>query len=157
MVTIRPATETDAETLLHIHVGAIIADAPAAYSDRQVSAWAAKTEGTQRYIDSVRDESTEIVVAETNSVVGFGELDLNRGEIETVFVDPHHQGGGVGSAVLEYFETRLGAAGHSRARLRAAHNAVGFYEEHGYQQTGTDTRATTNDVELTSVWMEKQI
>ncbi|MXR53105.1 GNAT family N-acetyltransferase [Halovenus sp. WSH3] len=156
-VTIRAAEQGDAEAILHIHVGAIIADGPGAYSDRQVAAWAAKTEGTQRYLDSVDDEATDIVVAEREGVTGFGELDTDDGVIEAIFVEPQSHGTGIGSTILRHFEQTLRRAGFSRSRLRAVHNAVGFYERHGYEPTGTDTRTTTNGVELSSVWMEKHL
>lgn len=156
-VTIRSAERGDAEGLLHIHVGAIIAEGPEAYTDRQVAAWAAKTEGTQRYVDSINDESSKIVAAERSEIVGFGELNTDRGEIEAIFVEPGNHGNGIGSAILRHFEQELQASGFAQSRLRAVNSAVGFYERHGYEQTGTDTRATTNGVELSSVWMRKRL
>ena len=156
-VTIRSAERGDAEALLYIHVGAIIAEGPKAYSDRQVAAWAAKTEGAQRYIDSVEDESTEIVAAERDGIAGFGELDTDRGEIEAIFVDPNNHRNGIGSTILRHFEQRLRTIGFSQSVLRAVHNAVGFYERHGYERTGKVTRATTNGVELSSVRMKKRL
>lgn len=156
--TIRAGRPSDLETILFVHVAAIIAYGPSAYSDRQVAAWAAKPEGTARYRESIEDPATELVVADADgNVVGFGELDVSSGEIEAVFVDPERGGEGIGSSILEHFERRLREEGFALARLQAVRNAVGFYERHGYERVETVTSTTTNDVEVESVWMETSL
>lgn len=156
--TLRAGTPADAEAILVVHVASIIANGPPTYSDRQVAAWAAKPEGTERYRDAMASESTEVVVAAADErVLGFGELDVESGEIESVFVDPEYAGAGIGSALLERFERRLRTEGFAVARLRAVLNAVGFYETCGYSRTERVTTTTTNDVEVDSVWMEKPL
>lgn len=69
--TLRPATAADAEAILVVHVATIVAQGPSAYTDRQVAAWAAKTEGTDGYVAAVEDPTRELVVAEAGRrVVG---------------------------------------------------------------------------------------
>ncbi|RKD93271.1 GNAT family N-acetyltransferase [Halopiger aswanensis] len=156
--TIRPAAPDETEAIFVVHVAAIIAHGPSAYTEKQVAAWAAKTDGTDRYAASIEDPSTEIVVAEVNErIVGFGELDVGNGEIESIFVDPDWGERGIGSSLLRHFEQRLRDEGFSRVRLRAALNAVGFYERRGYDPGERVTTRTTNDVALESRWMEKPI
>ena len=156
--TLRAATPADAEGILVVHVAAIIANGPAAYTDEQVAAWAAKTEGTDRYVDAVSDPATVLVVAEADSrVIGFGELDVESGEVEAIFVDPEWDGRGIGSSILNHFEHRLADEGFDVVRLRAVLNAVGFYQQQGYEQDKQVTNTTTNDVEVDSVWMEKPL
>jgi putative acetyltransferase len=153
---VRAATTSDTEAILVVHVAAIIAHGPSTYTDKQVAAWAAKTDGTDRYENAIEDASTELVVAESNGhVVGFGELDVESGEVEAVFVDPEHNGEGIGSSILNQFERRLRNEGFDAVRLRAVLNAVGFYEQHGYETVERVTNTTTNDVDVDSVWMEK--
>lgn len=156
--TLRSATPADTEAILVVYVAAIIANGPAAYSDKQVSAWAAKAEGTDRYEDGIADPETELVVAEADSrVVGFGELDIESGEVKAVFVDPEWDGRGVGSSILRHFEHRLADEGLDVVRLRAVLNAVGVYRHHGYERDERVTNTTTNGVEVESVWMEKPL
>lgn len=156
--TLRPATSSDTEAILVTHVAAIIAHGPSAYTDKQVAAWAAKPEGTNRYENTIESSSTELVVVESDGrVVGFGELDVERGEVEAIFVDPECSGKGLGSALLDYFERRLRDEGFAVVRLRAVLNAVGFYEQKGYERVERVTNATTNGVEVDSVWMEKPL
>lgn len=153
---VRAATISDTEAILVVHVAAIIAQGPSTYTDKQVAAWAAKTEGTDRYENAIEDSTSELVVAESNGrVVGFGELDVESGEVEAVFVDPEHNGEGIGSSILNYFERRLRDEGFDVVRLRAVLNAVGFYEQQGYETVERVTDTTTNDVDVDSVWMEK--
>lgn len=122
----------DAEAILVVHVAPILATGPETYSDRQVAAWAAKPEGAERYLDAIASESTEVVVAAADErVLGLGGLDVERGEIESVFVDPDATGAGIGSAIVERFERRLRSNGFAVARLRAVLNAVGGYEARG--------------------------
>lgn len=157
-IEIGAAVGTDPEAIMLVHVAAIIAGGSSAYSDRQVAAWAAKTEGTERYEASLADPGTDVRVAEADGrVVGFGELDVSAGEIEAVFVDPEWTGQGIGSAMLECFENRLLEAGFDSARLRAVRNAVGFYERQGYERVERVEVTTTAGVEMESVWMEKAL
>jgi len=154
--TLRTATPADVEAILVVHVAAIIANGPAAYSEKQVAAWAAKTEGTNRYVDAISDSATEIVVAEADSrVVGFGELAVESGEVEAIFVDPGWDGRGIGSSILSHFEHRLTDEGFDVVRLRAVLNAVGFYQQQCYERNERVTNTTTNGVEVDTVWMEK--
>jgi putative acetyltransferase len=155
---IRPATVEEAEAIQVVHVAAILEHGPEAYTDRQVAAWAAKAEGTDRYTDAVADPSTEIVVAVSNDeVVGFGELDVDAGEVEAVFVDPERGGERIGSSILDRFERRLRAEGFEEARLRSVRNAVGFYESRGYEPIERVTNTTTAGVEVDSIRMEKSL
>jgi len=155
---IRPATVDDAEPMLVIHVAAIITHGPSAYSDKQVAAWAAKTEGTDRYVDAIEEPSMRFVAAESKDrIVGFGELDRECGEVKAVFVDPDRGGQGVGSSILRHFEQRLREDEFDVARLRAVLNAVGFYEQQGYERIRRVTNQTTNGVEADSIWMEKPL
>ncbi|NEU56419.1 GNAT family N-acetyltransferase [Halorussus sp. MSC15.2] len=157
-LTLRAATVAETEAIFVVHVAAIVAHGPSAYTDKQVAAWAAKAEGTERYVDAIEDPSTELVVAESGDcVVGFGELDVENGGVEAVFVDPERNGEGIGSSILNHFEQRLRNEGFDVVRLRAVLNAVGFYERQGYERVERVTTTTTNDVDVDSVRMEKPL
>jgi GNAT superfamily N-acetyltransferase len=70
-----------------------------------------------------------------------GVVGIIGGEVRVLYVDPPHQGHGVGTALLEHAERALRAVGHSRATLWAFRdNTLGraFYERRGWQADGTE-------------------
>ncbi|MEF8807908.1 GNAT family N-acetyltransferase [Natronomonas sp.] len=155
---IRPAEREDCEAVMLVHVGAIIEHGPNAYSDRQVAAWAAKTEGVARYEQAVDDPTTDLLVAEVDGeVAGFAELDRADEKIEALFVAPEHGGAGIGTALLEECETRLRDLGVEISCLEAVLNAVGFYEAAGYERVERVTNTTTADTEVESIIMRKPL
>ncbi|QLD85316.1 GNAT family N-acetyltransferase [Natronomonas halophila] len=155
---IRPAERGDCESVMLVHVSAIIEHGPKAYDDRQVAAWAAKTEGVARYERAIEEPTTDLLVAEIDSeIAGFAELDRDGPEIKALFVAPAHGGSGVGTALLEECETRLQSLGAETSRLEAVLNAVGFYEAAGYEPVERVTNTTTADVEVESMKMRKPL
>lgn len=155
---IRPAEREGCEAIMLVHVGAIIEHGPKAYSDRQVAAWAAKTEGVARYEQAVEDPTTDLLVAEVDGeVAGFAELDHADEKIEALFVAPEHGGSGIGTALLEECETRLRGLGVETSCLEAVLNAVGFYEAAGYERVERITNTTTAGVEVESIKMRKPL
>jgi len=146
------------ERLLVVHVAAIFEHGPEAYTDRQVAAWAAKPEGTDRYAEAIEDPEREIVVSAVEGrIVGFGTVDLDEGTVEALFVDPEWGGRGFGSALLGHLEDRLVGAGFDRVRLRAVLNTVDFYEHQGYERVEETTYTTTAGVEAAAIWLQKRL
>jgi putative acetyltransferase len=155
---IRPADHEDCEPIMVAHVGAIIEHGPKSYDDRQVAAWAAKTEGATRYERAIDESTTDLLVAEVDGeVAGFAEFDRDGEEIEALFVAPEHGESGVGTALLAECESRLRALGIETSRLEAVLNAVSFYEKAGYEPVGRVTNTTTADVEVESMEMRKPL
>ena len=76
-----------------------------------------------------------VAEAEDGSIVGFGEINIDAGEVEAVFVDPEFGRCGVGSQVLQALEELARRQGLTALVLDASLNAVKFYERAGYQQT----------------------
>jgi len=156
--TVRPATDGDVADVLDVHVASIRAFGPATYDDEQVDAWAHRPLGVASFRESVRNESTAIVVAERDGeVAGFGRIRLDDGTVTAVYVHPDHARTGVGSALLADLESRADAAGQPTLTLRASLNAVPFYERAGYERRRVQTHATTGGVELDVVEMEKDL
>lgn len=156
--TLRPAVTDDVEQILFVHVAAIIDRGPSAYSDRQVAAWAAKTEGTDRYVIAIEEPTIDLVVATVDDrVIGFGQPDRDVGEIEALFVDPEWMGRGIGSNLLQELEQRIIADGFDVVRLRAVRNATEFYEERGYERVETVENQTTAGISVRSVRMENDV
>lgn len=146
------------EQILFVHVSAIIDRGPAAYSDRQVAAWAAKTEEIDRYVTSIEDPMFDFVVGTVDDrVIGFGQLARDVREIEALFVDPDWMGRGIGSNLLRELEQRVIADGFDVVRLRSVRNATAFYEEGGCERVETLENITTAGVSVRSVRMEHDV
>jgi len=98
--------------------------------------------------DSVRSAITgdarDYLVAEEEAVVGYlsGEqVDDGRGIIGAIYADPDRRGEGVGTALLDRFESICRDRGCSAIELRAlADNDIGgsFYRSRGFEAVETD-------------------
>jgi len=156
MVTVREATERDADAMLDLHVASIRALGPDAYDDEQVEAWA-YTEGGPSY--PIDDPEHVVVVAETDDdcLAGLGDVSSSEDELYAVYVHPDHTGAGVGTAILNRLETAARDCGCETLELTASKNAVGFYEQAGHDRLGLVEHEPSgpHDVPLECVRMRK--
>lgn len=141
-LVVRPARPADAERVCAVHSAAIRELGTEAYSAEQVAAW----DGDRSPDDYDLDPPDgTFLVAERESVVGFGELreqggdDFARvpdayGEVRAVYVHPDAARDGVGSRLLRAVEVRAREADLPGLGLWASKNAVPFYEHHGYER-----------------------
>ena len=98
----------------------------------------------QRYV--VARDGHEIV----GVVVVSGDL------IGKLYVDPEHQGHGIGRALYEWAEHLIRCGGHARVRLGAFPSAVPFYAQMGLSTVG-EKAATGPLAGRTVVLMEKMV
>ncbi len=130
-IALRSATINDRHALWQVHTQAIRVSAKSHYDAVQIEAWAG------RLIPEYYAPNPEVffaAVADDNSIVGFGELNLEAGEIEAVFVAPDHGRCGIGRRLLQALEDLAAQRGLTHLVLDASLNAVTFYEKAGYQQ-----------------------
>jgi putative acetyltransferase len=173
-VTVRAATDDDAEAVMAAHVAAIERFGPDAYDDEQVAAWAERPGGAEPYRENARADGEVFVVAErVDEVVGFGHLRPpevreagaeggddgtdTEGEVIAVYVHGDNARSGVGSRLLSHLETAARERGLDALVLTASSNAVGFYERHGYERGRETVHETTGGVELEVVEMRKRL
>lgn len=145
-VAIRPATRLDCEAICRVHVRAIRAEGPPAYSAQQVESWAGRLEPAL-YAGVVGDGRVFVAVAR-RAVLGFGQFNAGSAEIEAVYVDPAALQRGVGRLLLDEAHRRARAAGLPSVRVTAALNAVAFYERCGYQALGEVTYLSSGGHQL---------
>jgi [ribosomal protein S18]-alanine N-acetyltransferase len=81
-------------------------------------------------------EIDDVLVAEHNGQpLGFSATEGHSSEISDLWVDPDHQGRGIGAFLLAACEARIRSWGHASAWLTthaANTRAIGFYRTHGY-------------------------
>lgn len=105
---------------------------------------AGDTDARPKVDESTGDDDAETTGTDPRRIVGFVmfgpetgsyDLDVSRGVVENLYVDPAYRGEGRGSALLEAAERRLFEAGFDRVTLEvlaANDGARRFYERHGY-------------------------
>ena len=152
---VRPARESDVDQIYRVHRDSIRTLCREKYGEREIAAWIAF-----RPQDSYRTAfaSRELFVAEWHGrVVGFGQLDPRRGEIEACYVAPEAVGSGIGAALLVRMEDEARRRGHVFVHLNATLNAETFYSRMGYRWLGPARHRVAADVELDCVRMEKAL
>jgi GNAT superfamily N-acetyltransferase len=154
-VKIRRADPADRESIWKVHVESVRVLCAGWYSSEQITVW------TERLLpDSYRQafERCEMVVAERKAeIVGFGQLDLGRAEVEAVYVMPTAVGGGVGTALLAHLETIARERGLRVLGLCASLNAEAFYAHRGYRARGREKHPLTAVMAVDCIRMEKAL
>lgn len=130
MVPLRAARSEDLIAIHRVHRTAATGPDSAHRDDSTTRKWL-----SERTPESYREEmrSCHFIVAEKDSaIVGFGAIDLSKGEITSVYVDPAFTRRGIGSAIVRELETQASRAGLQEVTLQAAGGALDFYEKIGY-------------------------
>jgi putative acetyltransferase len=150
----RPSDNLDA---LSVKRAAIREAATDSYTPAQIAAWApglADLDGDEAALDS---DDFYVPVAELgDAVVGDAVFDVDGGALLALYVQPGQRGTGVGSRLLGRIESTARTNGTATLALLASKNAVGFYEDQGYERDGTVTK-TFDDESLPFVRMEKEL
>ena len=158
MLSIRSATEDDAKQILDLRKASIRAFGPERYHDEQVDAWSAQPLGTAPYLESIRDGSKYVIVAEEDgNLAGFGRVELDTGVLSAVYVHPDYARDGVGSSLLSHLESEARTAGLDSLTLHASLNATDFYEVNGYHRVETVKHEVIGGVKLVCVEMVREL
>jgi GNAT superfamily N-acetyltransferase len=125
------------------------------YPADRIAAWA-ELLSPDSYVRALR-EHLFIVAEDAGAILGFGQLDQPRAEIEAVYVRPDQQGQGVGAAILGHLEEAARAAGLTTLHLSSTLNALAFYERSGYTREGSTVHRLPTGVELPCIRMSKRV
>jgi putative acetyltransferase len=152
-VKIRPAGHDDGEAIWRIHTAAVRVLCAGWYSCEQIGVWTGRlAPGSYR----AALDRCEIVVAERDGeMVGFGQIDVMRAEIEAVYVLPDAIRSGVGSALLAHLEDVARGHGLQRLALCASLNAEAFYARRGYRARGRENHPLTTAMAVDCIRMDK--
>jgi N-acetylglutamate synthase-like GNAT family acetyltransferase len=152
---IRAARLEDAETVWHVHITSIRELCAGWYTEEEITVWTGRLE-PGAYRRAI--EAHVMVVAERDGdVVGFGELDLERGEVVAVYVLAAVAGRGVGADLLAHLEETARAAGFARLTLCASLNAEAFYARRGWRAGAREKHRLTPGVAVDCVRMDKAL
>lgn len=132
---IRPARQTDVETLLAIQRAAAVDAFAHVYPPERYPF--PDDEIREVWAEALSDPEVEVYVAEVDGVAA-GVVSVGGEFLSTLYVLPAYQGRGVGSALHDLALERLRAHGLRRAKLWTLDgNASGraFYERRGWELT----------------------
>ena len=131
MITIRRARQDDKESIWRVHIRAIKEVCKSHYSKQEIQAWVGVLK-PGRYEEAIR-KGPFYLAADGASILGFGNLNQENGEIEALYVDPDHVRRGVGIKILQALEKKAVDSGLKLLRITSSLNAVSFYELAGYK------------------------
>lgn len=154
-IRIRRAARNDGEHIWRVHTAAIRESCSSRYSDEEINAWTSRLT-PDSYDSDIRGKAL-YVAQNDEQVIGFGQLNVVTGEVESVYVLPAHAGTGIGARLLQTLEEVARECGLKRLHLDSSLNAVGFYEHAGYTVKGETYRAMETDVSLPCIRMEKPL
>ena len=152
---VRPARESDVDGIWHVHNESIRALCRGRYGEREIAAWIA-FRPPQAYRSALASR-TLFVAEREGEIVGFGQFDPARSEIEACYVSPDTVNRGVGSDLVLRMEEEARAKGHEVVRLNATLNAETFYARLGYRRLGPAVHRVGNEVDLDCIRMEKKL
>jgi GNAT superfamily N-acetyltransferase len=102
-------------------------------------------------VQQINNDRICLVAEIEGKVIATGAVEAD--DLVTFFVQPEHQGKGIGTALLLELEKIAVALGLKQLRVAASLTGAPFYERHGYKRSGEIIDGTAGP----QIPMEKQI
>jgi ribosomal protein S18 acetylase RimI-like enzyme len=153
MTRIRLARPADNAAIAQVEHAAIMSHCAADYSARQLETWCERH--SPEYYARVLETQELFVAEQEGRVVGFGQIDLETGQIKGIYVDPAASRKGVGEAILRHLEGIAKQHSWSTLRLVTSTSSVPFFEAQGYQVVGPFAHRLSEAVALPCMDMKK--
>lgn len=125
---IRDYGQADAAETAELFYETVHAVSAKDYSPDQLAAWAPKERDLGKW-DRSFDGRLALVAIEGNLIVGFADLDRERGYLDRLYVHKDYQGRGIASALCD----RLEAEVEGEIKTDASITARPFFEKRGYR------------------------
>jgi GNAT superfamily N-acetyltransferase len=152
-VALRRARDADRDAIWRVHTASIRALCAGWYGAREIEVWVARL--TPAVYRAAILSRVMLVADREGEVVGFGQLDAGRREIEAIYVVPTLARHGVGSRLLRALEDVARRQGIGRLHLCASLNAETFYAAHGYRVVQRERHRLTDAASLDCLRMDK--
>lgn len=152
---IRRARPDDMDSVRLIHTAAIRSGAYRVYSPRVVETWVGAF-NPDRFPENIRRMAFFVAELPDDRIAAFLALDMEKEELESLYVAPWAKGMGLGSYLLGFGEEWARQAGIDRFWLDASLNAVSFYARYGWEEIRRHARVREG-VEIPVVRMEKSL
>jgi putative acetyltransferase len=127
---LRLAKISDAAEILQIRIAAIRALASSHYPTAEIDDWCISR--TAETYHTAIERKTVLVEDINGSIVAFGQVNLETGFVDAVYVSPSQSRHGLGLKILRALEAMAAERGIKALTLEASLNAVQFYRRAGY-------------------------
>ena len=155
MIDLRPALPSDIDNLWALRTLAVRVSCATHYSAEQIVAWSASAVPAS-YAGMIA-AGGGIVALHGDAIAGYAMLDLDKQEVDAVFVDPGHGGLGIGKRLLAALEAVARERGIGSLQLSASLNAEPFYQAAAFVALREDIYAHRSGVKLACVAMVKML
>ena len=152
-ITLRPALAADIDALWALRTVAVRVGCATHYAPQQIAVWTASPVPDSYAAMLVAGGG--IVAMHGESIAGYAMLDVDKHEVDAVFVDPARAGLGIGKRLLAALELLACGRGIVRLHLSASLNAVPFYRAAGFVALREEAYAHPSGISLASMAMEK--
>lgn len=154
-IQVRKAGLQDCAAICKLHASSIRILGRSHYSAEDVDAWAGRWEPAD-YHHIVTDNEV-LLACRGDSVLGFGTLDLEKGEIRQLYVHPDHPRQGIGTRLLDELLALARAAGLASIHLESSLHALDFYLQAGFQEGEHRKHRFRRGGEIDCISMTKQL
>lgn len=153
MIHLRLATSHDIDSLWALRTRAVRVSCATHYSAEQIAAWSASPVPAT-YAGMIA-AGGGIVATHGDAIAGYAMLDIDKQEVDAVFVDPGLGGLGIGKRLLAALEDVARERGISSLHLSASLNAEPFYSAAGFVALREDLYVHPSGIKLACVAMAK--
>ena len=123
------------------------------YDRKTVLDWVGEAR-PERFVHSANDGCTQYVKVLKDKIACFGELNIEKQLLLSLFVSPEYAGQGIGKEMIEFLFTKASDAGIKVLKLDSSLNAANFYLRNGFVEQSKSDFTTQNGVVLKSIKME---
>ncbi len=109
----------------------------------------------ERFVKSAKDGCSQYVKIVADKVACFGELNIGKELLLSLFVSPEYAGKGIGQDMIEFLFAKASDAGVKILKVDSSLNAANFYLRNGFVEQSKGDFTTQNGVVLGSVKMER--
>ena len=153
MLHLRPALPLDIDALWALRTAAVRISCATHYCTEQITVWSASP--VPAGYAGMLAAGGGIVAVRDGVIAGYAMLDLDKHEVDAVFVHPAQGGLGIGKRLLATLEVLAREHGIDRLHLSASMNAVPFYRAAGFVALREEAYAHPSGLMLASMAMEK--
>ncbi len=154
-IDFRSARRADADAAWIVRTQAILSGCSSHYPQPLIEAWCAAA--MPEDYGAMLEREGFVLAINGGRVLGFAGLKAAAQEVDAVFVHPEAAGRGLGAQLLAHVEAQARQLGFGAVTLHASLNAVAFYAQNRYEQTGKGHHLTRSGLQIACVHMLKRL